>query len=257
MEQQPRRDYLIQEHRHLVSLCNTVLGAANTVAGKALFDAVEAIKADRKLFRQGVKKNLNLATEKFREYEKIHFQNMGDRYQMFLDYLDSVEELLKPNIDMLEMQFRQLFLKNDVTEPYMKAKVATADMMLELAVKIFEGLMKEAKKKTQYDFTPWFSRGKIDSPLFYFRKAADSLLGEANRINPSTDANLVRAIRILEKTLTDANLFNKAGYMALQYNSNLVGSCISEEDYEMLAREYRGETLPDPPLKGGRLKVES
>lgn len=233
-----RRDYLMEEHGRLNSLCNTVLGAANTVAGKALYDAVEAVSGNRKVYRQGVKRNLRLAVASFRDYEKVHYRNMGDRYQLFVDYLDSVEELARPHTEMLEMQFRQMFLREKVAEPYMRAKVSLAMVTLELAVHIFDTLMREARAKTGYDYTPLFSRGRIGGPLFYFGNAAGTVLGEAARLRPSEDLNTLRAIRVLEKTLTSEDTFGRAGLMALRYNGELVGKSVRQEDYEMLASQY-------------------
>ena len=83
----------------LNSLVNLSLGAVNTIAGRTLYDACEMLTKDKKRFRFSVKKNANEAKKFFDKYESIHLQNFGDRYQVFLDYRDSIEDEVMPHVE--------------------------------------------------------------------------------------------------------------------------------------------------------------
>lgn len=61
----------------LNSLVNLVIGAANTVAGKTMFDAIERVRKTP-YYRFTLKRHLREAERAYYAYEKLHIQNFGD-----------------------------------------------------------------------------------------------------------------------------------------------------------------------------------
>ena len=62
------------------SLVNLVVGAANSMAGSALADAVDAARHS-KYYKHEAKRELNMAVKCFEQYERMHHSNFGDRYR--------------------------------------------------------------------------------------------------------------------------------------------------------------------------------
>ena len=74
----------IQKHigenfNKLNSLINCVVGAVNTIAGKAVIDTKNELYKRKDLWRQEVKLNARLAEKAYYNYEAIHTRNFGDR----------------------------------------------------------------------------------------------------------------------------------------------------------------------------------
>ena len=96
----------IQKHieenfNKLNSLINLVVGAVNTIAGRAVFDAKSELFKRKDIYRQEVKMNAKLAEKAYYDYERLHTRNFGGRYNMFLDYLSAVEDNIAKDIEAL------------------------------------------------------------------------------------------------------------------------------------------------------------
>ena len=141
----------IQKHigenfNRLNSLINLVVGAVNTIAGRAVFDAKSELFKRKDIYRQDVKYNARLAEKAYYDYERLHTRNFGDRYNLFLDYLSAVEDNIAKDIDILTYSIAQVLTKHNQTDAMLKAKVETARTMCEYACCVFDKLIEEANK---------------------------------------------------------------------------------------------------------------
>ena len=108
----------IQKHigenfNKLNSLINCVVGAVNTVAGKAVIDTKNELYKRKDLWRHDIKYTASLAEKAYYDYEAIHTRIFGDRYILFLDYLCVVEDSIAKDVNMLTYSIAILLTKHN------------------------------------------------------------------------------------------------------------------------------------------------
>lgn len=247
-------EYINAEFAHLNSLMNLVIGAVNTIAGKAVIDAKDELYQRNDLWRFAIKKNARLAEDAYYEYEKIHTRNFGGRYNLFLDYLSAVEDNIAKDVNMLTMSIAQVLTKHNQKDSMLKAKVETARTMSEYACSMFDMLIEKANNKVNtrcmklilsrkmkpFDFKPYFAAGRITGVLHYWDKVTSVLCRPDNKgeaITLNDDPNCKLAFEIIERKITSEDFLNKAGYDALQLNPECI-STIAAEDYQELVDKF-------------------
>ena len=249
----------IQKHigenfNKLNSLINCVVGAVNTIAGKAVIDTKNELYKRKDLWRQEIKMNARLAEKAYYDYEAIHTRNFGDRYNLFLDYLSAVEDSIAKDVNMLTYSIAQVLTKHNQTDAMLKAQVETARTMSQYACDIFDTIIREANKKVSdlciqnfksvrlrkpFDYTPYFAPARLTSVFHYWDKVTSRLCKtEGNLpISLNDDPNCKLAFQIIERKLTSEDFLNKAGYDALKLNPDCISS-IAEEDYQELVDKF-------------------
>lgn len=246
--------YINAEFAHLNSLMNLVIGAVNTIAGKAVIDAKDELFKRKDLWRFEIKKNARLAEDAYYAYEKVHTRNFGDRYNLFLDYLNAVEDNIEKDVNMLTMSIAQVLTKHNQKDSMLKAKVETARTMSEYACSMFDMLIEKAnnrvntrcmklilsRKMKPFDFKPYFEAGRITGVYHYWDKVMSALCKSDKNgdvISLNEDPNCKLAFEIIERKITSEDFLNKAGYDALQLNPECI-STIAAEDYQELVDKF-------------------
>lgn len=248
------KEYINSEFAHLNSLMNLVIGAVNTIAGKAVIDAKDELFKRKDLWRHEIKQNARLAEDAYYAYEKVHTRNFGDRYNLFLDYLNAVEDNIEKDVNMLTMSIAQVLTKHNQKDSMLKARVETARTMSEYACSMFDMLIEKANNKVNtrcmklilsrkmkpFDFKPSFAAGRITGVFHYWDKVTSVLCKPDNKgesISLNDDPNCKLAFEIIEQKITSEDFLNKAGYDALQLNPGCISS-IAEEDYQELVDKF-------------------
>ena len=225
----------------LNSLVNLVLGAVNTTAGKALYDARDMLVKDKKLYRFEVKRAFKGALKAYDEYEKRHMANFGDRYQLFLDYLDSIEDEIQPHIFKMRMSFKQVLDKNNIPNSNLKSQLETARTLAEYACCIYDRLLSDTKQQSGYDFDKYMRPARLTAVFHYIDEVCKSVYCQykdfENDVDFNKDKNCIMAFKIIESKLTSEATLNKAGYEALDLNPDMIKE-IASNDYDMLKEKY-------------------
>lgn len=236
-----RAKYLMEEYDHLSSIVNIIIGAVNTLAGNALIDAKNELYKRKDLWRHDVKFNAHNAEKEYYKYERLHTSNFGEKYNLFLDYLNAVEDEFKKDIQILKLSIWQVLTKNNQTDAKLKAEVETAWILARYAICVFDKIMEEAKNKTGFDYTPFFNKGRLTS-TFHYWDLVDERICKADKgsgkISFDDDENCKLAFRIIEKKMMSEDLPNKAGYIAIKQNMELVGKSVSVEDFKQLEEKF-------------------
>lgn len=239
-----RAKYLMEEYDHLTSIVNIIIGAVNTLAGSALIDAKNELYKRKDLWRHDVKFNAHNAEREYYKYERLHTSNFGEKYNLFLDYLSAIEDEFRKDVQILKMSMLQVLTKKNQSDAKLKADVETAWVLTRYACCVFDKIMEEAKVKTGFDYTPFFINGRLTSAFHYWDKVNQKIC-KADKgkgvIDFGDDENCKLAFRIIENKLMSEDLPNKAGYMAIKQNMDLVGDVVSKEDYEELAAKFEKE----------------
>ena len=249
--------YINEQYHKLNSLMNLVVGAANTIAGKAVIDTKNELYKRKDLWRHEIKLNARLAEKTYYDYERLHTRNFGDRYNLFLDYLSAVEDNIGKDVDMLTYSIAQVLSKHNQKDAMLKAQIETARTMCEYACCVFDRLIKEANKKVYnecckyslstmqlrkpFDYTPYFAPARI-TPVFHHWDKVTAMLCKTDKdgepIILDDDPNCKLAFQIIERKLTSEDFLNKAGYDALKLNPECIKGSISEEDLKELEDKF-------------------
>ena len=247
--------YINEQFYHLNSLINCVVGAVNTIAGKAVIDTKNELYKRKDLWRHEIKLNARLAEKAYYDYEAIHTRNFGDRYNLFLDYLSAVEDNIAKDVNMLTYSIAQVLTKANQTDAMLKAQVETARTMAQYACDIFDTIIREANKKVSdlciqnfksvrlrkpFDYTPYFAPARLTSVFHYWDKVTAKLCKTEGKepISLNDDPNCKLAFQIIERKLTSEDFLNKAGYDALKLNPECIKGSISKEDLKELEDKF-------------------
>jgi len=227
-------------HR-LNSLVNVSVGAANTIAGRCLYDARELLMSDRKLFRHKVKMCANGAVMLFRKYESLHLQNFGDRYQLFLDYLDSIEDAVMPHVSKFYWSVKSVLDKNNEPDSALKAKVETARTMTDYACHVYDLLLDSTRGQTGFDFDCLMRPARLTGVLHAWEQVTGMICKSSSDtdIDFNADANCRLAFDIIDRILTSEETMGKAGYEALKLNPELARRLVPE-DFEAMREKFEG-----------------
>lgn len=110
---------ITEKHRetfnHVSALFHTIVGGTNDIAHTYMRDAIEKIK-EAGLYRQRIKKACKDAMSRYDVFEKLNMQDMqnaeSDKRQLYMDFLDSVDERLKPHIFLFRQAIKRVLDRN-------------------------------------------------------------------------------------------------------------------------------------------------
>lgn len=221
------------------STVNMVVGAANTIAGKVLNDFVEWLKKDENMhhYRQRVKLCVNNALKEFERYESIHYRNFGEKYGLFLDYLDETENEVMPDVDKVYWSFKSCIDKAGEPQSEFFAKIEQAMVVAEIACAIYDRLTEEIQKQTGFDFRPQMKQARLTGTLHWLdvleKAMCKKTTKDVGNIDLNKDKNCNLATSIVMRKLTDYDLFNKIGAKAIAFHPELRAE-LNEEDKKIL-----------------------
>lgn len=224
----------------LNALVNIVIGAANTIAGKAMFDAIERVKPTP-LYRDKVRRFFGWAGSLYYKYEHMHMQNFGDRKQLFYDYLDYAETDIQHDIDVFRLSIKALLDRHRQAGTELKSYIETARNLLAYACHIYDTQIKVANNEVPgIDFNRWMKPARLTAVYRRFSEGADIICrteGDAD-IDLNKDKNVTLAFKIIQLKLTSEDFLNRVGYEALRENPECK-KYMSEEDYRELEEKFK------------------
>lgn len=223
----------------LNSLINVVLGAVNTVAGRTLYEAYEELSKNKKLFQQRSRYCAKNAKRLFDTYERLHLQNFGDRYQLFIDYLDCVEDEVMPHVKKMYWSIKSVLDKYNEKDSALKAKIELARTMIEYSCCVYDRLIEDTRKASGYNFDKWMRPARLTGCFYWWNELAILVCktDKDKTIDLNADANCTLAFQIIERVLTSEDTLNRAGYEALKLNPEMVRE-IDGKDFEELKDKF-------------------
>lgn len=220
------------------SLVNLVVGAANSMAGSALADAVDAARHS-KYYKHEAKRELNMAVKCFEQYERMHHSNFGDRYRLFLDYLDATDDALRKHVGIFRMSLMQVMTRNNVEDADIKAYMETARFMAALACTTYDNVVEGIEKRACHaaNFKAAFSPARLTNVLFHLDRASKIIVvhNGSDVVDLNGDPNCSLAMEIIQKKLSSEDTLNRAGYIAIKENPDCA-KYMSDEDMKILEK---------------------
>lgn len=221
-------------------LCNVYVGAFNTIVGNMIFDSIDMLKKRTNLYKGRVKYYGNLAYGVYEKYEKLHSSNFGDRYHVFLTYLDNVEEMIRRDIDILVITIKNILDKHNESLSDVKAYIEATRVMIELSCDAFDSLMRQSYKHFGVDYTRWFSAGRLKGCLTFFSNVSSDVCRSNNiALHDELKNNEIinRSLEVILNKISNEDFLNMAGYITLKQCKGELEK-FTEEELKYLEEHY-------------------
>lgn len=215
----------IQQQMQLVdrgcSLYYVMMGGLYNVMNSAMVDAMCLLKQNKRFFRQQIKRDFNKSMECFDAWVVKMKNTLGDRFQLWLDVSDKIDEDLHMDVTKLTFAFDNWLLKNGEPDNKLKASLQTVITLLDIADLTCNKLFDEIKRQVGRDIRPLFRGGTMQDVMFYWNRGCAPILKckDNNKVidfNESKDCNL--AVQVIVKKVGNENLYNSASNYGLQLN---------------------------------------
>lgn len=221
-------------------LVNCFVGVANEVARLAISDGMALLEKSR-YYRHNIKRWSRETFRRQEAYEYLHSQNFGDRTQLWLDYLDAVENEFRPHIFNVFMSLKQVMDRHRQSDSLLKAKLECGRVCATLAVAQFDVLMADEKQRWGVDYTSMFMPARYDGPLQTWTYICECLVKDEHPESPMSlteDRNCQLAYDILARKLNDESLINRIGAVAIHYNLDVARKYASPDDISELEERF-------------------
>ena len=210
---------------HYASLFHCAVVPMNDIALSLLKDAHEELKKSKR-YKHNIKHLARSAERAGQEYERLLYleselNRYGDRRAFLMDYMDSWQESMKHDIDIFRFSISAYLLKLGYDkENTLMTLVFSAHVMLEYACTLWDYFWKTIKERTGLDLSQEYKAARLTSVYNYWRGVSQSL-DPHDTINLDKDKNCRMAFDIIQRKATSADIINKAGEQALDYNEDV------------------------------------
>lgn len=213
------------EWEHWSSLFHCVVIPMNDIALSLLKDAHVALKKSKR-YKHSVKKNIKAAERAGDKYERMLYEESrlnryGDRRGYLMDYMDTWQENMKHDIDILRFSINRYVNRLNIKEAELATSVFLTHVMLEYACVLWDRFWKMAKEKTGKDLSTMYKAARLTNVLNYFVTVSQSF-DPQNIVNINDDKDCQLAMNIIERKATSVNTINAAGEQALEYHKDLM-----------------------------------
>ena len=216
-----QKEELLKSIDRYCSLYYITMGSAYNIAQTAMIDAYNAIKEDKKLYRQQTKQSINKALAAYNTWDAKMLFVLADRYQLWLDLSDASEAELKPLVTTLYYCIDNYFLKNKVPKSKIIARMETAMVLIDIAVNLFRNLFDNIQKKIGMDLRQAFNEGNALELQRNWNNAMQSVINAIPGmpdIDINDDADSVQAAKNIVTKISNEGIYDRAGEYALQVN---------------------------------------
>lgn len=207
------------------SLYYVMVGSMYNVLQSAMVDAREVLKQNKKLYRQQIKHDVNAAFAAFDKWNGEMKRKLegANRYQLWLDVSDAVDEKLRPDVQKLFFSIDQWLLKYDIPEHTLKAHMQTVITLKDLFIAAFDIIFDKIRERIGIDIRGMFKGANFRDISFYWERACKPILvtnDASKRIDFKDSKDCMLAINILLNKIGSEDLYNDAANEALQLNKD-------------------------------------
>ena len=214
-----------EEWEHYASLFHCTIVPVNDIALSLLKDAHNLLRQSPR-YRHTVKQSVKAADRAgdFYEhllYEESRLNRYGDRTDFLMDYMDSWNDAIKHDIDIFRFSISQYLYKLGFDkENELFTSVFLAHVMLDYSCTLWDMFWATARQNTGKDYSKDYHAARLTSVLNYWEPVSRSL-DPKNIVNLDNDPNCKLSFDIIQRKATSADIINKAGEQALDYNEDV------------------------------------
>lgn len=214
-----------EKHRetfnHVSSLFHTIIGGANDVAHTYILDAIEKIKKAG-LYRQRIKKACKDAISRYEVFEELNMQDMQnaetDKRQLYMDFLDSVDERLKPHVFVFRQSIKRVLDRNMIKDSELKSHVILVYELINYAVVLFDKFIEGCPSCPPVNFGLTFKPARLYPTLQAWSDVEQMICKDCVGFDLNDDKDCRLALDIIETHLVSEEYLNKSGEEALSLN---------------------------------------
>lgn len=206
---------------HISSLFHTIIGGTNDVAHSIMLDTIKEIdKAG--LYKQKVKKMCKAAVERYSIFEKQNMSDMKhaeiDKRQLYMDFLDSVNERTKNDVFILRQSVKRLLDKNNISNSDLKSYILTAHALLIFSIELFDRFIDTCPPCPPINLGKTYRDARLTSVKQAWEEVENILCPDCKNIDLTKDKDCKLAMEILETKLVSEQGINESGMEALNLN---------------------------------------
>ena len=184
-------------------------------------DAIEKIK-EAGLYKQRVKKACKDAMSRYDVFEKLNMQDMQnaeiDKRQLYMDFLDSVDERLKPHIFLFRQAIKRVLDRNMIKDSDLKSYIILAYELINYSVELFDKFIEGCPSCPPVNFGLTFKPARLHSVRQAWGQVEEILCKDCVHIDLNKDENCRRSLDVIEIHLVSEKYLNESGEAALALN---------------------------------------
>lgn len=204
------------------SLYYITCGSVYNVAQSAMVDAAAELRSRPDIFRHKLKYNVRRALAAYDVWNGKMARQLTDRYQLWLDISDKVDEEMQPHIQKLFFAIKAVLMKRRVPDYALRARCETALVVCKLARTYTDAVFAHMRETVGVDVGSFFFAGADFSDVTHlWEEAFTGYLATADgedKIDFNDDPNCRLALDVLDRMLSEQRVFNRAGEYALHLN---------------------------------------
>lgn len=247
----PTMEQIEQEMRLTEAGFYVVAAAANELASVAVFDAMDTLRRNGFHGNKEARKWATKCEKDIHSYEtmmRIRLQDasrrMGtvaddgrDKYTLWLDTTDRVDEEMKPHMDRLYYAVKMVMDRYSTPHSETLARMWTAHIMLQFAIRQFDTIFSDQKSRTGISLRSAFASGCMTGQLKAWHHALEALdkqlcPKDAPDVVLDQDPAVRTGVRAIYNKLNDPDLYNRGAEYGISLNPEVV--TVSGEDMKEL-----------------------
>lgn len=202
---------------------NIVVGAVNSIAGGWLYDTVEELEQDKRLYRHEVKRWAKEAKRRFDEYERVHLTDHGGLKSFYVDYLDCMDERVRPHTEKMYWAIKNRIDKERIEGSALFAKVELTLTLLEYSVYVYDFLINDVRESSGYDFDRYLKPARLSDTVKAWRELERIVCKTPGRhIDLNEDPTCTLGFRCIERMLTSEDVLNDAAMEAIRLHPKVL-----------------------------------
>lgn len=148
---------------------------------------------------------------RYEVFDKANMADMRseehDRRQLYMDFLDSVNERLKPHIFILRQSVKRVLDRNKIADSELKSHILTAYEMINYSVELFDKFFKAWPPCPPINLVKTFEKARLHPVRQAWQIVEDTICDDCRGIDLNKDKDCRLAFDIIEtKLISEQNL---------------------------------------------------
>lgn len=209
---------------HISALFHIIIGGANSVAQTVMLDTINLLSKTNQ-YKGKARHNARLAVKRYNNFDRQNMDDMRnkqmDKRQFYMDYLDDLEERLKPDVFRFRLAIKQVLDKRNINDSELKSYILCTYEMLHYCVTLFDRFIKELPSIPPINFKETYRAARLDGVFTAWDNLTDVLCRDCANIRLDDDPNCRLALNIIETKIVSEQSINQSGMEALNLNPDV------------------------------------
>ena len=209
---------------HISALFHIIIGGANSVAQTVMLDTINLLSKTNQ-YKGKARHNARLAVKRYNNFDRQNMDDMRnkqmDKRQFYMDYLDDLEERLKPDVFRFRLAIKQVLDKRNINDSELKSYILCTYEMLHYCVTLFDRFIEELPSIPPINFKETYRAARLDGVFTAWDNLTDVLCRDCANIRLDDDPNCRLALNIIETKIVSEQSINQSGMEALNLNPDV------------------------------------